>query len=294
MATPTRAPTPHPDAEQQAVSVEGNTITVKMSKPFPDFPYYASFPAMGPIPTDPAVSDPAKYAQHPLSTGPYKIDQYTIGKTLTLVKNDQWDPNTDPARTAYPDSYVFKAGLQSDQIDQILLADSGEGKTTMTYDDVLAQDYRKISDTGRLVTGGSPCTYFYAVDQRKVPDKSIAEALTWAHPVQRPDRGQRPDPGGQRDRRPRTSCLRACLGVRRTTRSRATARSQTDAAKAKQILADSGNEGYEIKFLFSTDSDISVAGKDVAGQGPRGGRLQGHAGCDHDRQERRGPRRHQR
>ena len=48
-----------------------------MSKPFPDFPYYAAFPAMGPIPTDPTVSDPAKYAQHPLSTGPYKIEQYT-------------------------------------------------------------------------------------------------------------------------------------------------------------------------------------------------------------------------
>ena len=54
--------------------------------------------------------------------------------------------------------------------------------TTISYDDVLAQDYRKINDTGRLVTGGQPCTYFYALDQRKVPDKSIAEALTWAIP----------------------------------------------------------------------------------------------------------------
>ena len=173
-----------------------------MAKPFPDFPYYASFPAIGPIPTDPAVSDPAKYAQHPLSTGPYKIEQYTIGKSLTLVKNDQWDPATDPARTAYPDKYVFKAGLQSEQIDQILLADSGEGKTTMTYDDVLAQNYRKISDTGRLVTGGSPCTYFYAVDQRKVPDKSIAEALTWAIPYNDQIVASGPDPGGHRDRDP--------------------------------------------------------------------------------------------
>ena len=41
----------------------------------------------------------------------------------------------------------------------------------------------------------------------------------------------------------------------------------TDAEKAKQILADSGNEGFEIKFLFSTDSDISVASKDVLVKG---------------------------
>ena len=34
----------------RAVPVDGNDITVKMSQPFPDFPYYAAFPAMGPIP----------------------------------------------------------------------------------------------------------------------------------------------------------------------------------------------------------------------------------------------------
>ena len=42
---------------------------------------------------------------------------------------------------------------------------------------------------------------------------------------------------------------------------------QTDPEKAKQILADSGNEGFELKFLFSTDSDVSVAGKDALVKG---------------------------
>jgi peptide/nickel transport system substrate-binding protein len=261
-----KGPYTAPDATQQAVTVDGNTITVKMAKPFPDFPYYASFPAMGPIPTDPAVNDPAKYAQHPLSTGPYKIDQYTIGKSLTLVKNDQWDPATDPSRTAYPDKYVFKAGLQSEQIDQILLADSGDAKTTLSYDDVLAQDYRKFDEAGRLVTGGQPCTYFYALDQRKVPDKSIAEALTWAIPYndQIVATGLIPDvnavatqnlmPPGVPGREPYDPV-------------EGHGPFQTDPAKAKQILTDSGNLNYEIKFLFSTDSDVSVAGKDVLVKG---------------------------
>jgi peptide/nickel transport system substrate-binding protein len=251
---------------QQAVEVNGNDITVKMSKPFPDFPYYASFPSIGPIPTDPAINDPAKYAQHPLSTGPYKIEQYTIGKSLTLVRNDQWDPATDPARTAYPEKYVFKAGLQSEQIDQILLADSGEGKTTMTYDDVLAQNYRKINDAGRLVTGGSPCTYFYAVDQRKVPDKSIAEALTWAVPYndQIVASGLIPDvtaiatqnlmPPGVPGREPYDPV-------------EGHGPFETDPEQAKQILTDSGNLGFEIKILFATDSDVSVASHEVLKRG---------------------------
>lgn len=261
-----KGPYTDPDATQEAVSFEGNTVTVKMAKPFPDFAYYASFPAMGPIPLDPAVSDPATYPQRPLSTGPYKIDQYTIGKTLTLVRNDQWDTNTDPARTAYPDSYVFKAGQKGEQIDQIMLADSGEAKSTISYDDVLAQNYRKMNDTGRLVTGGQPCTFFYALDQRKVTDKAIAEALTWALPYQ--DQivatGLIPDvnavatqnlmPPGVPGREPYDPV-------------EGHGPFETDAEKAKQILTDSGNEGFELKFLFSTDSETSVAGKDALVKG---------------------------
>ena len=79
---------------------------------------------------------------------------------------------------------MFKAGQSAEQIDQILLNDSGAAKTTISYDDVLAQDYRKFNETGRLVTGGQPCTFGYFLDQRTVTDKAIAEALTWAVPYE--------------------------------------------------------------------------------------------------------------
>ena len=39
----------------------------------------------------------------PLATGPYKIEKYVPNQELVLVKNDQWDPDSDPSRTAYPD-----------------------------------------------------------------------------------------------------------------------------------------------------------------------------------------------
>jgi peptide/nickel transport system substrate-binding protein len=38
---------------------------------------------------------------------------------------------------------------------------------------------------------------------------------------------------------------------------------QTDPAKAKQLLKSVGKLGYEIKFLFRTDDDLSVKSKDV-------------------------------
>ena len=140
-------------------------------------------------------------------------------------------------------------------------------KTTITYDDVLAQDYRKIETTpAGWSSGGQPCTYFYALDQRKVPDKSIAEALTWAIPYndQIVASGLIPDvnaiatqnlmPPGVPGREPYDPV-------------EGHGPFQTDPAKAKQILTDSGNLGYEIKFLFSTDSDTSVASKDALVKG---------------------------
>ncbi len=100
-----------------------------MAKPFPDMPYWGAFPAMGPIPSGKA-SDPAKYALHPWATGPYMFDEYTPEKSLTLVKNPNWDPNTDPGRHQYVDEYDMKFDVPSAKIDQISLNDEGEGQTT--------------------------------------------------------------------------------------------------------------------------------------------------------------------
>ncbi|CAA9347166.1 MAG: Oligopeptide ABC transporter, periplasmic oligopeptide-binding protein OppA [uncultured Nocardioidaceae bacterium] len=249
--------------KQQAVSVDGNKVIVKMSQPFPDFPYYGTFPAMGPRPAG-AVGDPGKYAQGPLSTGPYKIKDYTRSKSLVLERNPEWDPATDPGRTAYPDGYNFKAGVQATQIDQILLADQGEGQTTMTYDDVQAQNYRKFQQQApdRLVTGGSPCTYYYAADYRKITDMAVREALVWGLPYkdQLLAAGLIPDVTAI----PATSIMPPGIPGRESFNPvEGHEPFVTDAEKAKKILQDSGNEGFEIKFLWATDDEISTKTKDV-------------------------------
>ena len=38
------------------------------------------------------------------------FDKYTPGTELTLKRNPNWDPNTDPARHNYPDGFHFKWG----------------------------------------------------------------------------------------------------------------------------------------------------------------------------------------
>lgn len=251
----------------EAATVDGNTVTVQMSKPFPDFPYYASFPAIGPIPLG-KVSDPEKYRQRPLSSGPYKIKEYTPAKALVLERNDQWDAATDPARTQYPDGYNFKAGQDLEKINQILLSDSGEGQTTLTYDDVLANKFREFQTkhSDRLVLGGSPCLYFYAPDYRKIKDKEVREALVWAIPYKDAilAAGLIPDVTAI----PASQLMPPGIPGREEYNAvEGHGEFVTDPDKAKQILTDSGNVGTEIKFLWRTDNPIDTKAKDVLVKG---------------------------
>jgi peptide/nickel transport system substrate-binding protein len=246
----------------KAITVNGSTITINMAKPFPDMPYWGTFPANGPIPIG-KVSDPNTYKKHPLSTGPYKIKSYSPSKELVLVRNTYWDPKTDPARTQYPDGYDFKSQQQSEKIDQIMLADSGAGQTTLTYDDMLAPDYLKMKQSApdRLVLGGTPCTYYWGPDNRKITDKRIREALAWAYPYKNAILAAGLIPGVTAI--PATNLFPPGLPGRTQYNVLNHGDFQTDPAKAKALLKQANAMGYEIKFLFRTDDSVNVKVKDA-------------------------------
>ncbi len=246
----------------RGVVVKGMTLTLKMARPFPDMPYYGAFPSMGPIPQK--GSDPADYAQHPLATGPYKFDKYEPGTSLTLVKNDQWDPMTDPGRHQYADGYDFKFTELSKQIDSTILADSGDGQTTLTYDNLLSADYQKAKSEAadRLILGSAPCTYMWTPDYREVTDKRVRLAVGYAYPYQ-----DAWTAGGEIigvTRSPGTAILTPGVPGRPDYNPLETEPGQSDPEKAKQLLADAGYKPgeYELKFLFATDDPVSVAIKD--------------------------------
>ncbi len=250
-----------------AIKVNGNTITISMAQPFPDMPYWGSFPANGPVPLDPKVSDPRTYKKKPWSTGPYMIKDFSLSKELVLEKNPYWDPATDPARTQYPDGYDFKLQTQTEKTDQILLADSGDGQTTLTYDDLLAPDYQQLQqkDPSRLTLGGSPCTYYWAPDNRKITDKKVREALSWAYPYKNAilAAGLIPNVNAI----PATNLMPPGLPGRTAYNVTGRQGFESDPAKAKALLKQANAMGYEIKFLFRTDDPISVKGKDAIVRG---------------------------
>jgi peptide/nickel transport system substrate-binding protein len=101
---------------------DAKTIVFHLNKSFSGFDYFAMLPATAPVPV--AKDTGTKYKQHVVSSGPYMFDTVQLGKKLTLKRNPNYDPKTDPAtgRRALPDNITVELGLNGADIDNRLIA----------------------------------------------------------------------------------------------------------------------------------------------------------------------------
>jgi peptide/nickel transport system substrate-binding protein len=166
------------------VSVDGQDITIKMDKPFPDMDWWGAFMAMGPAPLGDA-SKPPQYGQNVLSNGPYKVESFRAEEELVLVKNEQWNPDSDPARHQYADKFIFKFNQDQAKVDQIMLSDNTQSQSSLSTA-AGSNNYERInSELGdRLVQQSAQCTSFLAPDYNKITDINVRKAIAWAYPYQ--------------------------------------------------------------------------------------------------------------
>jgi peptide/nickel transport system substrate-binding protein len=105
----------------QAISTPDDyTIVFHLKNGFGGFDYLAQLTQTMPVPE--AKDTGAKYRDHVISTGPYKFETVQAGKQYTLVRNDQWDPATDPNRKALPDRYEIALKVNADDIDNRVIS----------------------------------------------------------------------------------------------------------------------------------------------------------------------------
>ena len=107
-----------------------------MRRPFTDMDYYASFPAFTAIPR--GEGQPGDLRQEAAGDRPLQVRRLQAGLELKLVKNDQWDPNTDPGRIQAVDGWDFKFGQDTAKLENVIINDQGSAQTTLTYDNVSA------------------------------------------------------------------------------------------------------------------------------------------------------------
>ena len=113
-------------AFDKAVNCVDKTITFNLKVPVADFNYTTTLTAFSPVPK--ALDTGEKYDMKPVSSGPYKIQSYEVGKSLVLVRNDKWNKASDPIRHAYADSIVYEFGLDPSVIDERMIKDAGDDK----------------------------------------------------------------------------------------------------------------------------------------------------------------------
>ena len=101
---------------------DDKTIVFHLSKPFAGFDYFAQLSNTSPVPQ--AKDTGSKYKEHVISSGPYKFSVYQTGKRIELVRNDQYDPATDPdtGRKALPDKITVEIGVNAADLDNRLMA----------------------------------------------------------------------------------------------------------------------------------------------------------------------------
>ncbi|WP_404388366.1 ABC transporter substrate-binding protein [Humibacillus xanthopallidus] len=123
------ADTRHQPDFDRAVSCKGRTITFRLREPEPDFPHVVALPEFAPrkVTADEAgekAGDASgdKPGHVVLSSGPYRLEKpWVVGTGGTFVRNEHWDPGTDPIRKAYPDRIEVTTGLGESAVIERLL-----------------------------------------------------------------------------------------------------------------------------------------------------------------------------
>lgn len=244
---------PEKSGDCAGITTDGNTITIKMSKPFPDMDFWGAFMAMGPIPLE--NSEFPAYGRDPLANGPYVIEEFRVNESLTLTKNPEWDPATDPARHQYPDTWIFKFDQDQEKTDQLLLSDTPDAQTTVSNSlgatnvsalkEALGDNY--IQQTGQCVSYRTP-------DYTKIKDINIRKAIGWAYDLDNIALAGGQIPGVTRI--PASTIMPPGMSGRKEYFPDGE-QFTYNPEKAKQYLADAGAEGFKLTFVYD-DSDAEA------------------------------------
>lgn len=162
-----------------------DTIKFHLTQKFAEFPYMAALPDTVPVPA--AKDTGAHYGTSLVASGQYEIQDYTPGKSMTLVPNPKFNPASDPdgLHKVTAAKITVQLNMNQDQLDQELMhgqidADlGGTGVGTTAQAQILASPTLKANAddgyTGALtyLTFNFQVAPFDNVDCRKAVEYAI-------------------------------------------------------------------------------------------------------------------------
>lgn len=161
---------------------DDHTLEFHLNEPFSEFDFLAAMPQTAPVPADADTGD--QYQTEVVSSGPYKFDgKWTPGQQLTLVRNEEYDPETDPLTRNRPDKVQVKWKQEENDRDKRLINGdlhvdvAGLGVEASARQDILRDDQLKAN-------ADNPQTGFklyFAINPNIAPfdDKACREAILY-------------------------------------------------------------------------------------------------------------------
>jgi len=158
------------------------TIVFHLKQPFPEFDNVLAQPNAVPFPVGTGGGD--EFINDIIASGPYTLESYTPGSTISLVRNEHWDADTDDVRKAYPDGWQFNIGIDPATIDERMIAGQGDDQNAIASK-ISGATLPRIQTPQlqeRAITAPAYCTTYMSLNMSKPPfdDVRVRQAVNWA------------------------------------------------------------------------------------------------------------------
>jgi peptide/nickel transport system substrate-binding protein len=99
-------------------AVDENVLRITLRQPASDFLSILTMPFFSPVPERHASRYQlgVDYAEHLIASGPYALAKYSPGERIELVRNQNWNPQSDPLRKAWVDRVEVTIGANESAI----------------------------------------------------------------------------------------------------------------------------------------------------------------------------------
>ncbi|MEV5322341.1 ABC transporter substrate-binding protein [Streptomyces sp. NPDC052687] len=247
-------PGPYGGKHLKSIETSGKSITFHLSEARPDFNYVLAMHSYAPTPVKKDTKE--KYDKKPISSGPYRIESHTTDKSMVLVRNEHWDPKTDPIRNAYPDRFEFSFGIEQLTAIDRLLADTGKDQYAVSWRTIPQERVQKAQTEAKdrvfeALSNGVSC---YWINTSRVKDKAVREALIKAWPTAAIRQLQ----GGEVRGDYATGIMSPLVaGYQSQDVWGKLANPAGDPKAAKKILEKAGKSGYKVVYAYQQDETQS-------------------------------------
>jgi peptide/nickel transport system substrate-binding protein len=166
------------------VTPDDKTIVFQLNQKYGDWPWIASTGPFAAVPK--GTVDVETYGTNPKATGPFKVENYVDGASLTLTANPNWSSESDTIRSIGATKIVYTLNQDPNVATDRLIADSGDDQSAFASGFVdpakIAQIQANPDIAKRLVTSKAGSVEYLAlnVKSKNLSNLKVRQALQYA------------------------------------------------------------------------------------------------------------------